>query len=157
MYRSKQVFKGYRMYLILLVPFFYSLVFTFFTPPMLFDSTHMAWLFPSFASETSTLKQYSHALTANNVFIVVTTCLLYMKYARVILRSSESRMTWGEKIVFHSNVIHLHGKFCGGDDLHLHAIRVHPDFFSRDSSHRLATRSWIPSVCVPRCQQDHTT
>ncbi|KAJ1346807.1 hypothetical protein KIN20_001706 [Parelaphostrongylus tenuis] len=95
----RMIFKGYRMYVILLIPFVYSLFFTFFTPPMLFDSSHMAWIIPPFTSDTNNLKHYSHALTANNVFIVVTTCLLYIRYSRVILQSSaySNGMTWGEK------------------------------------------------------------
>ncbi|KAK5964452.1 hypothetical protein GCK32_022513 [Trichostrongylus colubriformis] len=43
------LFKGNRAYVVLLIPLLYSLYFAFFTPPLLFNSEHMAWFFATFA------------------------------------------------------------------------------------------------------------
>ncbi|VDO75969.1 unnamed protein product [Haemonchus placei] len=45
----EKLFKGNRTYCVLLIPFLYMLYFTFFTPPLIFNSDRMAWFFATFA------------------------------------------------------------------------------------------------------------
>uniref|UniRef100_A0A183G6L9 7TM_GPCR_Srx domain-containing protein n=1 Tax=Heligmosomoides polygyrus TaxID=6339 RepID=A0A183G6L9_HELPZ len=46
---NKRLFQNNRTYLVLLFPTCYFLWFTFFTPPILFNSDHTAWFFATFA------------------------------------------------------------------------------------------------------------
>ncbi|CAJ0604795.1 unnamed protein product [Cylicocyclus nassatus] len=93
-----------RTYAVLLLPILYSLYFVFFTPPLLFNSNESAWFFFTFARNKTDIAghflNYPH--TANNLFIVVLTCLLYVQYSRVLLRYSKigSGLTWTQKSFF---------------------------------------------------------
>ncbi|CAJ0605145.1 unnamed protein product [Cylicocyclus nassatus] len=81
-----------------------SLYFVFFTPPLLFNSDESAWFFFTFAKSKANIAghflNYPH--TANNLFVVVLTCLLYIQYSRVLLRYSRigSGLTWTQKSFF---------------------------------------------------------
>ncbi|VDK51458.1 unnamed protein product [Cylicostephanus goldi] len=89
-----------RIYVVLLLPVLYSLYFAFFTPPLLFNSDRSAWFFFTFARNKTDYLNYPH--TANNLFIVVLTCLLYVQYSRVLLRyyRVENGLTWTQKSFF---------------------------------------------------------
>ncbi|KAJ1346796.1 hypothetical protein KIN20_001697 [Parelaphostrongylus tenuis] len=50
----EMMFDGNRTYLVLLIPFAYFLCFALFTPPVLFNSDHMAWYFVTFAPNADT-------------------------------------------------------------------------------------------------------
>ncbi|CAJ0604776.1 unnamed protein product [Cylicocyclus nassatus] len=95
------LFMNNRTYAVLLLPVLYSFYFAFFTPPLLFNSNESAWFFFTFARNKTDVAEnflnYPH--TANNLFIVVLTCLLYVQYSRVLLRYSRigSGLTWTQK------------------------------------------------------------
>ncbi|KAK5965474.1 hypothetical protein GCK32_021461, partial [Trichostrongylus colubriformis] len=95
------LFKGARTYFVLLIPFCYSLYFIFYTPPLLFSSDHTAWFFSSFAENHNIDEFFNYPHTINNLIIVVLTCLLYVQYARVLLRHSKvgSGLSWAQKSV----------------------------------------------------------
>ncbi|VDO88107.1 unnamed protein product [Heligmosomoides polygyrus] len=98
----QMLFKGDRTYIALLLPTTYSLYFMFFTPPLLFNSDHTAWFFSSFVVNHDGDMFFNYPHTANNLLIVVITCLLYVQYARVLLRyhkSGTGGLTWGQKSV----------------------------------------------------------
>ncbi|KAE9415721.1 hypothetical protein Angca_006990, partial [Angiostrongylus cantonensis] len=48
----QMVFGGRRTYLVLVIPAIYCLYFALYTPPLLFNSDHMAWFFATFAPNT---------------------------------------------------------------------------------------------------------
>ncbi|CAB3397654.1 unnamed protein product [Caenorhabditis bovis] len=73
----KRYFSGHRTTLVLLIPTLYGLYFVFFTPPLLFTSKFQAWFFDPFIFEGISLQYQNIPHTANNLFIVVATCLLY--------------------------------------------------------------------------------
>ncbi|KAJ1366510.1 hypothetical protein KIN20_027187 [Parelaphostrongylus tenuis] len=96
------VFKDNRTYVVLLIPFVYFLYFMLFTPPLLFNSDYMAWFFATFAPNTDPEDFYNYPHTANNLFIVVMTCLLYVKYSKELLRNLKisTGLTWAQKSFF---------------------------------------------------------
>ncbi|KAL6735826.1 hypothetical protein Aduo_006233 [Ancylostoma duodenale] len=96
------LFKDGRTYVVLLVPLTYSLYFCFFTTPLLFNSDQTAWFFFTFAPEHDPEMYYNYPHTANNLLIVVVTCLLYVQYSRVLLRHSKvgSGLSWAQKSFF---------------------------------------------------------
>ncbi|WKX95091.1 hypothetical protein Q1695_011948 [Nippostrongylus brasiliensis] len=96
------LFKDERTYLVLLLPVAYSIYFAFFTPPLLFNSDHMAWFFATFAENHNIDEFFNYPHTANNLLIVVLTCLLYVQYSRVLLRHrrATSGLTWAQKSFF---------------------------------------------------------
>ncbi|KJH47316.1 hypothetical protein DICVIV_06617 [Dictyocaulus viviparus] len=97
----EMLFHGHRTYIILMVPIFYSLYFTFFTPPIIFNSDHMAWFFATFTPDSNIDMFYNYPHTCNNVFVVAITCLLYVVYSKVLLRHSkiDNGLTWAQKSV----------------------------------------------------------
>ncbi|KAL6736153.1 hypothetical protein Aduo_006538 [Ancylostoma duodenale] len=96
------LFKNQRTYVVLLLPLFYTLYFCFFTPPILFNSNHMAWFFFTFAGRRNPEEYYNYPHTVNNLSVVVVTCLLYVQYSRVFLRLSKVRggLSWAQKSFF---------------------------------------------------------
>ncbi|RCN37516.1 hypothetical protein ANCCAN_16571 [Ancylostoma caninum] len=96
------LFKDERTYVVLLIPLTYSLYFCFFTTPLLFNSDQTAWFFFTFAPEHDPEMYYNYPHTANNLLIVVITCLLYVQYSRVLLRHSKvgSGLSWAQKSFF---------------------------------------------------------
>ncbi|EYC45387.1 hypothetical protein Y032_0430g1307 [Ancylostoma ceylanicum] len=96
------VFKDERTYVVLLIPLAYSLYFCFFTSPLLFNSDQTAWFFFTFAPEHDHVMFLNYPHTANNLLIVVVTCLLYVQYSRVLLRHSKvgSGLSWAQKSFF---------------------------------------------------------
>ncbi|KJH40574.1 hypothetical protein DICVIV_13466 [Dictyocaulus viviparus] len=97
-----QLFANRRTYLMLLIPIIYSLYFIFFTSPVLFNSDHFAWFFTTFAPGSDSEMFYNYPHTANNLFVVVSTCVLYVVYSKVLLRHSRSSsgLTWAQKSFF---------------------------------------------------------
>ncbi|RCN37515.1 hypothetical protein ANCCAN_16570 [Ancylostoma caninum] len=93
------IFKDERTYVVLLIPLAYSLYFCFFTSPLLFNSDQTAWFFFSFVPEHDHVMFLNYPHTANNLLIVVVTCLLYVQYSRVLLRYSKvgSGLSWAQK------------------------------------------------------------
>ncbi|KAK6061279.1 hypothetical protein COOONC_01055, partial [Cooperia oncophora] len=83
------LFKDARTYVVLLVPLSYSLYFILFTQPLLFNSDHTAWFFSTFADKHGIDEFFNYPHTINNLLIVVLTCLLYVQYSRVLLRTSK--------------------------------------------------------------------
>ncbi|CAD6186881.1 unnamed protein product [Caenorhabditis auriculariae] len=73
----KTYFAGSRTTLVLLVPITYGIYFTLFTSPLLFTSQYQAWFFDPFIHEGLSMEYQNFPHTANNMFIVVSTCLLY--------------------------------------------------------------------------------
>ncbi|XGW08949.1 hypothetical protein V3C99_011339 [Haemonchus contortus] len=98
----QMLFKGNRTYVVLVIPLLYFLYFTFFTPPVLFNSDRMAWFFATFADGHDPEKFLNYPHTANNLLIVVLTCLLYVQYSRVLFRHSRAStgLTWAQKSFF---------------------------------------------------------
>ncbi|KAK6019043.1 hypothetical protein OSTOST_15337 [Ostertagia ostertagi] len=98
----QMLFKDARTYVILLIPFCYSLYFTLFTPPLLFNSDHTAWFFSSFADNHNIDEFFNYPHTTNNLLIVVLTCLLYVQYSRLLLRHSKvgAGLSWAQKSFF---------------------------------------------------------
>ncbi|CAJ0605440.1 unnamed protein product [Cylicocyclus nassatus] len=96
------IYGGNRTYIVLLLPFIYSVYFCFFTPPVLFNSDHMAWFFFTYAPGYDSNQYYSVPHTINNLLVVMITCLLYVPYSRVLLSLSKSatRLSWAQKSVF---------------------------------------------------------
>ncbi|KAK6032859.1 hypothetical protein OSTOST_00950 [Ostertagia ostertagi] len=96
------LFKGNRTFIVLLVPLFYFLYFTLFTPPVIFNSDRMAWFFATFADGHDINKFFNYPHTANNLLIVLLTCLLYVQYSRVLFRHSKGStgLTWAQKSFF---------------------------------------------------------
>ncbi|EYC18845.1 hypothetical protein Y032_0026g1398 [Ancylostoma ceylanicum] len=76
--------------------------FFFFTPPVLFNTNHMAWFFYTFVQGHDPDKYYNYPHTINNLSVVVVTCLLYVQYSRVFLRLSRVRgaVSWAQKSFF---------------------------------------------------------
>ncbi|WKX95092.1 hypothetical protein Q1695_011949 [Nippostrongylus brasiliensis] len=95
-------FKEKRTYLVCAFPVLYFLCFTFFTPPVLFNSDRMAWFFATFADNHDINMFYNYPHTANNLIIVVLTCVLYVQYSRVLLRhhKASSGLSWAQKSFF---------------------------------------------------------
>ncbi|PAV60136.1 hypothetical protein WR25_18499 [Diploscapter pachys] len=73
----KTYFSGYRTCILLIFPFFYGFYFIFFTPPLVFTSQYQAWFFDPFIFENQSSLYQNPLHTANNIIIVVVTCLLY--------------------------------------------------------------------------------
>ncbi|WKX95094.1 hypothetical protein Q1695_011949 [Nippostrongylus brasiliensis] len=98
----EMLFNNNRTYVVLLLPLAYCLYFTFFTPPLLFSSDHTAWFFAPFMADHNIDEYFNFPHTANNLFIVVVTCLLYVQYSRVLLRHSKtsSGLSWAQKSCF---------------------------------------------------------
>ncbi|KAJ1346803.1 hypothetical protein KIN20_001702 [Parelaphostrongylus tenuis] len=97
----QMVFGGNRTYLALLIPLVYFLCFALFTPPLLFNSNHMAWYFVTFTPNADTKQFHNYPNTANNLFMVITTCPLCIKYSKELLRDYKiiNRLTWAHKSV----------------------------------------------------------
>ncbi|KAJ1346801.1 hypothetical protein KIN20_001700 [Parelaphostrongylus tenuis] len=98
----QMIFEGNRTYMILLIPFAYFLYFAIYTAPPLFNSDHMAWFFDTFARNTGVEKDHNYPHTANNLFVVVTTCLLYIIYSKEVLRNLNitNGLTWTQRSYF---------------------------------------------------------
>ncbi|EPB76693.1 hypothetical protein ANCCEY_04203 [Ancylostoma ceylanicum] len=64
------LFKDRRTYVVLLLPFLYTLYFCFFTPPILFNTNHMAWFFFTFAGGRKPEEYYNYPHTVNNLSVV---------------------------------------------------------------------------------------
>ncbi|PIO72606.1 hypothetical protein TELCIR_05458 [Teladorsagia circumcincta] len=96
---TAELFQGNRTFVVLLIPLFYLLYFTFFTPPLIFNSDRMAWFFATFAEGHDIDKFFNYPHTANNLLIVILTCLLYVQYSRVLFRHSRASigLTWAQK------------------------------------------------------------
>ncbi|EYC38673.1 hypothetical protein Y032_0702g1656 [Ancylostoma ceylanicum] len=62
----------------------------------------MAWFFFTFAQGHDPNKYHNYPHTANNLLVVVITCLLYVKYSRVFLCHSRVRggLSWAQKSFF---------------------------------------------------------
>ncbi|VDL71513.1 unnamed protein product [Nippostrongylus brasiliensis] len=103
-------FKEKRTYLVCAFPVVYFLCFTFFTPPVLFNADRMAWFFATFADNHDIDMFYNYPHTANNLIIVVLTCILYVQYSRVLLRHHKagSGLSWAQKSVsqLHKSISH---------------------------------------------------
>ncbi|PIO58567.1 hypothetical protein TELCIR_19994 [Teladorsagia circumcincta] len=61
----------------------------------------MAWFFATFADGHDIDKFFNYPHTANNLLIVILTCLLYVQYSRVLFRHSRASigLTWAQKSV----------------------------------------------------------
>uniref|UniRef100_A0A7I4Y6X4 7TM GPCR domain containing protein n=1 Tax=Haemonchus contortus TaxID=6289 RepID=A0A7I4Y6X4_HAECO len=96
------LFKDNRTYAILLIPFCYSIYFVLFTPPLLFNSDHTAWFFSPFIEKNNDSEFFNYPHTANNLLIVVLTCLLYVQYSRLLLKNSkiDRGLSWAQKSFF---------------------------------------------------------
>ncbi|XGW08956.1 hypothetical protein V3C99_011345 [Haemonchus contortus] len=96
------LFKDNRTYVVLLIPFCYSIYFTFFTEPLFFNSDHTAWFFSPFVEKNNIGEFFNYPHTANNLLIVVLTCLLYVQYSRVLLKHSrgDRGLSWAQKSFF---------------------------------------------------------
>ncbi|CAJ0596914.1 unnamed protein product [Cylicocyclus nassatus] len=96
------IYGNHRTYVVLLLPFIYSVCFCFFTPPMLFNSSYMAWFFDTYAPGHEADEYYNYPYTVNNLLVVAITCLLYIPYARRVLSLSRStmRLSWAQKSFF---------------------------------------------------------
>ncbi|KJH41006.1 hypothetical protein DICVIV_13033 [Dictyocaulus viviparus] len=82
LYILAKLFANGRTYLMMLIPIIYSLYFIFFTSPILFNSDHFAWFFTTFAPGSDSEMFYNYPHTANNLFVVVSTCVLYVVYSK---------------------------------------------------------------------------
>ncbi|EYC27270.1 hypothetical protein Y032_0009g620 [Ancylostoma ceylanicum] len=89
----KRVFGGYRAYLTLMIPLGYGMYFFLFTQPLFFNSDQAGWYFYTFTPNHSIEEFLSFPHIANNLLVVVTTCLLYVQYCRILLRVSKGS-TW---------------------------------------------------------------
>uniref|UniRef100_A0A0K0CYZ6 G protein-coupled receptor n=1 Tax=Angiostrongylus cantonensis TaxID=6313 RepID=A0A0K0CYZ6_ANGCA len=97
------LFGNKRTYLVLLIPFIYCLYFIFYTPPILFNSDHMAWFFTTFAPHSNIEnvcgKYYNYPHTVNNLLVVVVTTLIYVVYSKELLRNLQisNGLSWAQK------------------------------------------------------------
>ncbi|CAJ0604777.1 unnamed protein product [Cylicocyclus nassatus] len=96
------LFKDGRTYIVLLIPIIYSIYFCFFTSPIIFNSDQTAWFFFTFVPGHDSEKFLNYPHTANNLFVVVLTCLLYIQYSRVLAQFSKigHGLSWGQKSFF---------------------------------------------------------
>ncbi|KJH47317.1 hypothetical protein DICVIV_06618 [Dictyocaulus viviparus] len=62
----------------------------------------MAWFFATFAPQSNSDLFYNYPHTANNIFIVAITGLLYIVYSKVLLRHVKitNKLTWAQKSYF---------------------------------------------------------
>uniref|UniRef100_A0A8R1DU66 Uncharacterized protein n=2 Tax=Caenorhabditis japonica TaxID=281687 RepID=A0A8R1DU66_CAEJA len=88
----KKYFSGSRTLLVLMVPVIYGVYFTMLTPPLLFTSKYQAWFFDPFIYENKTLEYQNYPHTANNLFIVVATCMLYGYFCAAISKQFRKRL-----------------------------------------------------------------
>ncbi|CAI2355222.1 unnamed protein product [Caenorhabditis sp. 36 PRJEB53466] len=88
----KKYFSGSRTAGVLVVPVLYGFFFIFLTPPLLFTSRYQAWFFDPFIFEGKTLEYQNYPHTANNLFIVVATCLLYGYFCAAIAKQFRKRL-----------------------------------------------------------------
>ncbi|KIH43546.1 hypothetical protein ANCDUO_26446, partial [Ancylostoma duodenale] len=93
------VFGGYRIYFILMIPLCYGMYFSLFTQPLLFNSDQSAWYFYTFTPNHYIEEFLSYPHIANNLTVVVTTCLLYLQYCRIPLHVSKgsTRLSFAQK------------------------------------------------------------
>ncbi|RCN38299.1 hypothetical protein ANCCAN_15779 [Ancylostoma caninum] len=85
----KMAFGERRAYAALLIPLLYGLYFCFFTQPLIFNSDNSSWFFFTYAPNHTPNEFYNYPHTANNLFVVAVTCLLYVQYSRILLRFSK--------------------------------------------------------------------
>ncbi|CAL2044320.1 hypothetical protein CAEBREN_26412 [Caenorhabditis brenneri] len=88
----KKYFSGSRTTMVLMIPVLYGLYFCFFTPPLLFTSKYQAWFFDPFIYADKTLEYQNYPHTANNLFIVVATCMLYGYFCAAIAKQFRKRV-----------------------------------------------------------------
>ncbi|KAE9415253.1 hypothetical protein Angca_005128 [Angiostrongylus cantonensis] len=99
---KQTLFGNKRTYLVLLIPFIYCLYFIFYTPPILFNSDHMAWFFTTFAPHSNIENYYNYPHTVNNLLVVVVTTLIYVVYSKELLRNLQisNGLSWAQKSFF---------------------------------------------------------
>ncbi|EYC18839.1 hypothetical protein Y032_0026g1395 [Ancylostoma ceylanicum] len=87
------LFKDRRTYVVLLLPFLYTLYFCFFTPPILFNTNHMAWFFFTFAGGRKPEEEASFTIAFRSVLAFLKTTLLQLPTYRQQLVSCGSNMS----------------------------------------------------------------
>ncbi|CAI4224395.1 unnamed protein product [Auanema sp. JU1783] len=132
---SDYIFHGWRTYFILLLCFIYGGYFFFFTPPVVFASKYVAWFFDPFIFPDRSLEYQNPLHSANNLFLVGFTCVLYGVFCVAVgrrLRQTFTESTGQRKlhnqIFIQSTLICLVNFFASVIYVVMQFIPV-PDFF----------------------------